>query len=548
MARHFYEETTIHYGGINPLTCKGWCILWNLHTLSYPVFYYSRLTIMCPLKSLYVSEWCCRRNITTFVPDAVAMWTTILTILYTLFVLGVVIVILTGSEDIYRMFSWLMVVLFLPVIGIILYLLFGRPAASMRLIAKGFLREINRMPAQHTNEHLHHTILEDPYYGSLGRLLYKSDGRTILAASSMEVFTMAEDKYRKLFDDIRSARHEIHIMYYIIASDALGAMFRDLLVCKAEEGIKVRVIYDGLGSFWSDVKGFWRPLRRAGGEVHAFLPVRLPFVDLRINYRNHRKVVVIDQHIGYLGGMNVALYYAKGNQLGDWRDTHFRIEGSAVAGLQRIFLVDWAVALHQRFDPAPYFAHIDRGASYKDPIAIQFLTNGPQVHWQTLEQALVRACAIAQKEILIQTPYFLPPAGLLMSLCSAALRGVHVCLMLPERNDSLLAQYASESYLTQLLEAGVQVRRYSGGFLHAKLLLIDRCMAGIGSANMDFRSLEINLEVMAFVYDKEVSRVLSQTFEDDLKKCHQLSLGEWEGRSLWRRSAEAIARLFSPLL
>lgn len=476
------------------------------------------------------------------------MWTTLLTILYTLLVVGVVIVILTGGDDIYRMFSWLMVVLFLPVAGVVLYLLFGRPATSMRLIPRDFQREINRMPLQHTDFGYHKALLEDPYYGALGKLLYNSDDRTVLAASSMSVITVGKDKYERLFEDIRSAQCEIHMMYYIIASDELGVKLRDLLVVKALEGVKVRVLYDGLGSFWSDIKGFWRPLRRAGGEVHAFLPVRLPFIDLRINYRNHRKVVVIDQCIGYLGGMNVAQYYTEGNELGQWRDTHFRIEGSAVSGLQRIFLVDWAVAVRRHFDLKPYFAGIDRGVPYESPIAMQFLTNGPQAHWQTLEQAIIKACSMAYEEILIQTPYFLPPAGLLLSLCSAAMRGVHVCVMLPERGDSYLTQRASDSYLTQLLRAGVDVRRYVEGFLHAKLLVVDRRLVGIGSANMDFRSLEINLEVMAFVYDSQIAERLCKTFEEDLKACHQLQLEEWSQRSIWRRSVETVTRLFSPLL
>ena len=333
------------------------------------------------------------------------MWTILLTILYALLVVGVVVVILTGGDDIYRMFSWLMVVLFIPIVGVVLYLLFGRSTASMRLIPKDFLKEINKMPLEHTDQAFHQALLEDPYYGTLGKLLYKSDDRTVLAASSMSVITVGTDKYRRLFEDIRSARSEIHLMYYIIASDELGVKLRDLLVSKALEGVRVRVIYDGLGSFWSDVRGFWKPLRRAGGEVYAFLPVRFPFIDLRINYRNHRKVVVIDQRIGYLGGMNVAQYYTQGNELGQWRDTHFRIEGSAVAGLQRVFLVDWAVAVRKRFDVAPYFAEIDRGAPYEHPIAMQFLTNGPQAHWQTIEQAFVKACSMAHEEILIQTPY-----------------------------------------------------------------------------------------------------------------------------------------------
>ncbi len=206
------------------------------------------------------------------------MWTTVLTILYTLLVVGVVVVILTGGDDIYRMFSWLMVVLFIPVAGVILYLLFGRSTASMRLIPKDFLKEINRMPVEHTDFDFHQETLENPYYSSLGKLLYKSDDRTVLAASSMKVITVGTDKYRQLFEDIRSAEQEIHLMYYIIMSDELGVKLRDLLVDKAREGVKVRVVYDGLGSIRSDLKGFWKPLRRAGGEVYAFLPVRFPLI------------------------------------------------------------------------------------------------------------------------------------------------------------------------------------------------------------------------------------------------------------------------------
>lgn len=478
------------------------------------------------------------------------MWGIVFTLIYVLLVVGVVVVVLLEGNDMYRTFSWLLIVTFLPVVGVILYLLFGRAVSLNGKKASRFLARINRQTSQYSDEELHRSVLEHEAYGGLAQLLCRSDQRMVLGADSLVVMTDGEQKFRKLFADIEEARHEIHLMYYIIARDQLGRQLRDLLVQKASEGVRVRVLFDGLGSWTSSLRGFWTPLRQAGGEVRAFLPIRFPLVDLQVNHRNHRKVVVIDRHIGYMGGMNIAKRYTEGDALGRWRDTHIRIEGRAVAGLQRIFMTDWAMTLGRQYDVSSFFEHIGAGSesSTERQIPMQFLTNSMQTKWQTIEQAMIKACSIAQTEILIQTPYFIPTHGLLMALCSASLRGVDVQIMLPARGDSTLAQRASDSFISTLLEADIKVYRYSGGFLHSKLLVIDRIVSGVGSANMDFRSLEINMEVMAFVYDRSVGRLLGEAFERDLHECRPLDMEGWGRRSWLRRFMEPILRLMSPLL
>ena len=285
-------------------------------------------------------------------------------------------------------------------------------------------------------------------------------------------------------------------------------------------------------------------MRDAGIEVYAFLHVKFPLFTSKVNYRNHRKIVVIDGRIGFIGGMNIADRYVRGTQWGTWRDTHFRIEGSGAAGLQASFLSDWSATTKTHISGPEYYPPVGH---FTDDI-LQIAPSGPFGKWRALLQADSYAIARARQRIWIQTPYYLPSEVLNTALQEAALAGIDVHLMLPARSDSKVVDLATHSYLDDMMKAGVKISFYKPGFLHSKLLIIDDMLSVIGSANMDFRSFEHNFEINAFVYDREFASRMAAIFEDDLTHCHTVTPGEWFTGPRTRRVAESLMRVFSPLL
>ena len=468
----------------------------------------------------------------------------LLLILYLLILLGTVVVILQESNSSYKAISWLFVVVALPFLGLILYLMVGRDIRLKHFLQKPLYRKITAAPLKLTDPRFYQTLRPDPLSDALVKLISSNNDSALLSAQDIQLFSHGKEKYQALFRDIAAASRFIHIEYYILAGDPLGTQLRDLLVEKALQGVQVRLLYDYIGSFSVGPK-FWKPLRRAGGFVLGFGVMHFPYIGNQISNRNHRKIVVIDGTIGYTGGMNVARRYITGNELGSWRDTHFRITGNAVSGLQRAFLKDWnyssrhALFLEDFFPASP---------NPSDPILIQYVTNGPFGRGNTIEQAFTKAFALAQKSIRIQTPYFLPTDLMLNALISAALRGVQVSIMIPEKGDSLPAQLASESYLDEVLRAGIQILRYQGGFLHSKLLTIDGTVASIGSSNMDFRSLEINYELNAFIYHPQTIARIDALMDRDLLRCTPLDTARWQKRSRAKRIVEPLMRLLAPML
>ena len=346
-----------------------------------------------------------------------------------------------------------------------------------------------------------------------------------------------------LMEEIARARHHIHIQYYILNDDQTGCRLRDALVAKAREGVRVRILYDDVGSRGAK-NSFFKGMRDAGIEVYAFLHVKFPLFTSKVNYRNHRKIVVIDGRIGFIGGMNIADRYVRGTQWGTWRDTHFRIEGSGAAGLQASFLSDWSATTKTHISGPDYYPP---AGHFTDDI-LQIAPSGPFGKWRALLQADSYAIARARQRIWIQTPYYLPSDVLNTALHEAALAGIDVHLMLPARSDSKVVDLATHSYLDDMMKAGVKISFYTPGFLHSKLLIIDDMLSVIGSANMDFRSFEHNFEINAFVYDREFATRMAAIFEDDLTHCHTVTPGEWFTRPRTRRVAESLMRVFSPLL
>lgn len=460
--------------------------------------------------------------------------------IYSLSVLGIVLVIITDNRNPLKTLPWIILLLLVPGFGLILYFFFGQDLSKRRIISR---RTRKRITMQlETSDHPGSPDIP-PRYLPLVRLLDATVHAIPLYGSRITPYTDGASKMEALLAAIGHARHHIHLQYYILSDDATGCRLRDALVDKAREGVEVRILYDDVGSR-SVKKRFFEDMRRAGIDVRAFLHVRFPMFTSKANYRNHRKIAVIDGRTGFIGGMNIADRYVQGTGWGTWRDTHFRIEGRGVAGLQVSFLSDWSATTRQHLTDPAFFPAAERFTGNM----LQIVPSGPFGKWRVLLQADSRAVSQARRRIWIQTPYYLPSDVLNTALQVAALAGIDVRLMLPARSDSRLIDLASHSFLDDMMKAGVKILFYTPGFLHAKLLIVDDELTVLGSANMDFRSFEHNFEISAFVYDPEFTARMAAVYEQDAAVCRLLQPGEWFNRPRTHKVAESFMRLFSPLL
>ena len=461
--------------------------------------------------------------------------------LYSISVLGLVLVVLLENRNPLKTIPWIIVLLMLPGVGLIFYVVFGQDNRRRRIISRRTYRRIMR-PLRADAPRQDKCVVP-PTYRPLMNMLNRNGRTPLLYGSRIDIYTRGEDKFDAFLEALRGARHHIHLQYYIFADDEIGRCVRQVLIERARAGVEVRVLYDDVGC-WNVPNRFFDEMRREGIEVYAFLRVVFPLLTSKVNYRNHRKVAVIDGRTGFMGGMNIADRYVRGTAWGAWRDTHFRIEGKGVHGLQSAFLIDWYVVSRQLVKGKAYYPNEE----FFDDNLMQILAGGPTGRWRVLLQAFIFCITNAKRYLYIQTPYFLPTEGLTQALQTAALGGVDVRLMLPERSDTRSANLASHSYLEDMLRAGVKVYFYRAGFLHSKLLLADDELACIGSANFDFRSFEHNFEINAFVYHRPFAERLRRMFMDDLKECMPIRASDWMRRPLPRRLIESFLRLFSPLL
>jgi len=460
--------------------------------------------------------------------------------IYILFVISTTIVVLLDNKGAIKTWAWLMVIIFVPIIGVVLYYLLGHYSQKERMISK---RQANMIKRQTliANNNPEQDI--PPIYRSWTRLFFQTNQSVPLGNNGVTIFTKGQQKIDALLRDISEAKEHIHVQYYIIANDAVGLEVRDLLIKKAEAGVEVRVIYDDVGC-WNVPKSFYEPMYTAGIEVRAFLKVRFPKFTSHINYRNHRKLVIIDGQIGYIGGMNLAQRYIDGTPFESWRDTHIRVVGSAAHGLQSSFLLDWyfvdrSILTDKKYFPTPIIG---------GKVLMQMVTSSPVYKWKEIHQGLVRMITFSSDYIYIQTPYFIPSDEIINAMQTAALSGTSVELMIPEKGDSAVTQLSSFFFLEKLLEAGVKIYLYQAGFLHSKMLVSDDTMCTVGSANIDHRSFDHNFEINAMIYDQEVSKEMRDIFIEDKKNCRELSLEEWTKRGKVDRLLQGIARLFAPLL
>ena len=439
--------------------------------------------------------------------------------------------------------AWVLILSFMPLVGIILFFFFGQRIRKDRYI---WQKSLDQLTKRSMIEFVEQKNLELPkQHKELIQLFVNQNWALPFKNNETDIYTSGYEFFPALLHEISKAKDHIHITSYIIEDDPLGRLIRDALIEKARQGIEIRFLYDDVGS-WKMKENFFELMREEGIEVHPFMPVRFPAFTSKVNYRNHRKIIVIDGKIGFVGGMNLALRYVKGEKGEKWRDTHVKITGAAVYGLQRAFLVDWFYADRTLITNRKYYPDTAIKANNN---LIQIVTSSPTNVWAELEQGYIKVLLSAKRYVYMETPYFLPTEPILFALRTAALSGVDVRLMVPFKMDSKLVQLASQSYLNQIIASGVKVLCYKNGFNHSKLLVSDDNVATIGSANIDFRSFENNFEANAFFYDKTMAERVKNIFFTDESQCIPLqNIKEINHNSFIYRLWESIVRLLSPLL
>jgi len=462
-------------------------------------------------------------------------------ILYIVTLIGVITVIISENRNPQKTISWILVLAFLPVLGLIFYFVFGRNHRKVRRINKKIHKGLEGISAPDFN----YRIQDEPAdeHIKLKRLLVNIDSAPVLGGNRVDLLTSGKDKFEQLFIDIRNAREHIHILYYKIGNDEVGNRLKDLLIEKVKEGVVVRLIYDDVGSLHTR-SCFFRDMQKAGVQVACYLPIRFPYFARRVNYRNHRKIVVIDGKIGYTGGINVEDCYIRGVKWGNWCDLAVRIQGNGVYGLQYVFLKDWYYSRKESIKSFVYFPEMPRLGD----IPMQVVSSSPMDTFENLAEGFFQAVCAAQKSIYIQTPYFIPSDELLKAMQNAALSGVKVSLMIPRKSDNFLVDAATYSSVRTLLTHDIDVYLYTAGFLHSKLIVVDDSLTVVGSANMDIRSFELNFETSAFIYDAETAKKAKQVFERDIRNSERVDLKKWNKRPRVRQYFESLMRLLTPLI
>jgi cardiolipin synthase len=460
-----------------------------------------------------------------------------------------VAVVFLERRNIGATWAWLMVLFFLPGVGFVIYLLLGQNLSRRKIykIQEDRIRFVQNFIEDQLAE-LPNTVFNDPEAHRFMDMIYmnmKTAYSVYTQNNEVEIFTNGQAKFNSLFKSIEEATDHIHLMYYIVHDGLLGRSLINILAQKAAAGVQVRFLYDDVGS--SDLpKRFFDKLIHAGGEAAAFFPSKIPYFNLRVNYRNHRKLAIIDGTHGYIGGFNIGdEYLGLDTYFGFWRDTHLKITGTGVLQMQAQFGLDWNLSSEKQIiTDLRYFPPIEP----RGKVGLQIVSSGPNQSEEQIENAYVKMIHTAKKSIYLQSPYFIPDESLLTALKIASYSGVNVKLMLPAKGDNRWVHLASYSYLEELLDAGVECYLYEKGFLHAKTIVIDSRVSSVGTANLDNRSLKLNFEVNAFMYDSEIAGQLEQIFNDDLKSCRLLTLAEHTKRPLSRKLKESIARLLSPIL
>lgn len=467
----------------------------------------------------------------------------ILEILYIITIVGAVLVVITESKNSVKTLSWILVLVFVPFLGLFLYISFGQNYRKRHIFKKTDIKkQTSRPKVSFDVEKIKLDAVKGNHVNQM-KLLYNNSASEIFPNNEIEILSSGEKTFQSFFSAIKGAKEHIHIEFFIINNDFIANELRKILIEKARAGVRVRMIYDYWGSFGM-TKKYQQSLTDANVYIRPFLPLRIGFNKSKINYRDHRKLMVIDGKIGFIGGLNIADRYIFGDSLGKWRDTFVRFEGAAVHGIQMQFLTDWNFVEGKLLTDKKYYP-VPQKSTKKN--FVQIVSSGPDTKWPYIMQGIVSAIMSATEYVFIHTPYFIPNQTLNDALIVAALSGIDVRLMIPIKSDSVTTSYSSVSYLSDVMEAGVKVYQYTEGFLHSKAIVIDDFISIIGSCNLDERSFYLNFEANAFIYEQQSALELKYLFLKDQEKCLKLDLEKWQKRSRWQKLKENIARLASPL-
>lgn len=468
----------------------------------------------------------------------------VLAFLYGIIVVGTATVVILENRQPAKTIAWVLVIVALPVVGLIAFYFFGQNIRKERFIGRQTFDLLTR--SMLTDADYSPATWSLPKYERLIRLNEHRYRAVFTHNNRLQLLHDGYELIAQLLQACSRARHHVHMASYIIEDDALGNLVADTLIDCAKRGVEVRLLYDDVGC-WRVKNSFFRRMMAGGVQVEAFMPVRFPSLTHRANYRNHRKLAIVDGHIGFIGGMNIAMrYLSKGVHA--WRDLHLRVEGQGAGALQRIFASDWYFVGKELLTDAAYFPREASSKLQTSQGYLQMVSANPVSRYPEIMYGLTWVMHHAERYLYIQTPYFMPTEAVSQALQSAAMSGVDVRLMIPARAESFLLRHSSAGFLSPILKAGVRVYLYAAGFLHAKCAVADDDWCTIGSTNMDFRSFENNFEANAFIYDKQTAEAVRQRFEDDLQHCHEILLHEWEKRPIHRRIVESASRILSPLL
>ena len=481
-------------------------------------------------------------------------WGTINTVTTTiggyLLAFAVIVRVLLQQREASATLAWILIIVFLPYLGVALFFLIGRPRVRRRTRKRlrsryALERRLGRLPYRDSGCDL---VIPESEMAELPRMISRVatcvNDTPPLRGNRTEVFIDADQAYDRMEEAIRSARHHVHMMSYIYRNDRAGRRFRDLLTEKAREGIEVRLLVDAVGSHQLD-SGFFLPLQHAGGQYAEFMPVLPLRPTWRPNLRNHRKILVTDGRVGFAGGLNIGdEYQGRKKKYAPWRDTHMRAEGPAAWRLQEIFADDWHFATDEDLIEPRYFPDILPAGED----LIQVVESGPDQPYETIHTVFFTAITEAQERVYITTPYFVPDAAVLLALKAASWRGVDVRVLLPGKSDLKLIQMAGRSYHRELLEAGVKLYEHRPGMLHAKTMVVDGSWATVGSANMDVRSFRLNFEVNLLVSGSSFASQMEEIFKRDIVGARELTLDDMQNKSRPTRFIESICRLLSPVL
>ena len=463
--------------------------------------------------------------------------------LYVYTLTSTISVLLLENRNPVKSLSWVLVLLFLPGLGLFLYLIFGQNFRKQKTISKKSLRFAANRPHVSFDIDRLNTNFMDNNQLNLIRLLYTNSDAKAYPNNKIDILSDGKTTFDAMFNAIQNAKNHIHIEFFIFGNDKISNQLRELLIEKASAGVRVRMIYDYWGSFFLS-RWYLQSLREAGVYLRPFLPLRLRLGRSKINYRNHRKILIVDGEVGFTGGLNVADRYIFGNALGMWRDTFVRFEGSVVHGLQQLFLMDWYFVERKLITDPKYYPIPQKF----DSNLAQIVISGPDTQWESIMQGISSAIMSATRYVYIHTPYFIPNDVVENCIQMSAMSGVDVRIMIPARSDSRLSDACTFSYMGRLLEAGVKVYRYTEGFLHSKAIVIDDFISIVGSANLDERSFNQNFEANAFIYEEKTANRLKELFFRDMQNCEELTLEAWTNRRRRQKLKESFARLFSPLM